>query len=99
MNESTRKALTDTKKDALINYLGETHSFRRRDFNTPDDADALRRKMDEKGDWEEFIQSIYGRYPHSIIKVGLGKFAYYLMENFNELCGQWIEEKNNGRYL
>ena len=70
-----------------------------RTFTTPDDADALRRKMVEKGDWREFIIFSYDKYPlaksfDSTIRETIYGFTNYLMDNFNELCSKWLEEKN-----
>ena len=80
---------SERDKTVVRNY------FNNRDFTTPDDADALRRKMVEKGDCGKFI--IF-----TITKWRSGQYLddwtpctpdiiNYLMENFNELAGEWIE--------
>ena len=72
-----------------------------RSFTTPDDADALRRKMVEKGDFwglDSFLDWADTKWESDCKWDEQGKliddnFINYLMENFNELAGEFITGK------
>lgn len=103
MKDQTRKLLTE--------YLGECwHNTRlivthcdtckcaavNRTFTTPDDMDALRRKMVEKGKIGSFINWGLHDYPcEPGNNIDLFDYFSWLMEpeRFCELAGKWIEGK------
>jgi hypothetical protein len=71
-------------------------SMDNRTFDNPVDADALRRKMNEKGDWERFVAfCITGwkeHHPHGDVDwiPHTPEIINMLMENFCDLAGEWI---------
>lgn len=110
MNDQTRKLLTEylgecwDENEKTFPYKRETNSHgesitvnRNRSFTTPDDADALRRKMVEKGDWADFIDYAYINNFKTIriMSEAVYDFINWLIEptHFCELAGEFITRK------
>ena len=71
-------------------YNGDTEH---RTFLDPRDMDALRRKLVEKGDWDDFIESVYdGPWDKICGRDTKSEFIGWLMdpERFCSLVGEWL---------
>jgi hypothetical protein len=74
---------------------------RNRTFTDSRDMDALRRKLVENSDWDNFLdfcENTFAKADHPCICDFCQEYIGWLMdpERFSMLVAEWLEEKNNG---
>jgi hypothetical protein len=113
MNDDRRKLLTNYLGECWHIYNGiawvcqqagcnaHTPRDKNRTFTDPMDMDALRRRLVEKRDWDNFLdfcENTFAKADHPCICDFCQEYIGWLMdpERFSMLVAEWLEEKNNG---
>jgi hypothetical protein len=97
-----RSAITDFRPHRCIKCGFETMQvFLYHTFLDPMDMDALRRKLMENSDWDNFLdfcENTFAKADHPCICDFCQEYIGWLMdpERFSMLVAEWLEEKNNG---